>query len=156
MQPISLALDQGFPYPVSVKVVSPGTLNPLVPGPAPPWDAGIYIAASGDSPSIPLNPVLPGGDTGGENCLSDNLFASFTTYLMYQPPAVGSIPTVWVPLQYAIWSVDATSSYSGGIWSVPALTGSRWAPPSGASSMYFPQWSMVANTTPALVDVPGT
>ena len=153
MQPVSSALDQGFPYPTSITVTSPGTLDDSTPGPSPPWGAGTYIAASGDSPSLPLTPVLPTGDTGGSNWLSDNLDASFTTFLMYEPPNVDGYPTAWVPLQYAIWSINATSTYIGGIWSAPTLTGSGWTPPSESSTTYFPQWDMVSAGTQELVDL---
>ena len=74
----------------------------------------------------------------------------FSTWVMYNPPAVGSQGTIWVPLQSYAWDWAFTSVWNG-IW--PLTTAS---PMTAADDPHYqpngpmntpPQWGMIQNNS---------
>jgi len=76
---------------------------------------------------------------------TESMNLSFQDYLMFEPSG-GSGNNIYVPLTMLTWSVNASATYNGGIWTVnpnSTVTG----PTKPVDTTTFPQWTNVFYNT---------
>jgi len=86
-----------------------------------------------DSPSFALAHSLFNSIT--------SIFDQFQDYIMFRPDAGNKGNNIYVPLGKMAWKWSASTTYSGGSWSVPTYSVTR--PRSPDASYEFPQWPNV-------------
>jgi hypothetical protein len=94
-----------------------------------------------DSPAI----TISGGNPNG-TLTKLTAYDTLTTWVMYNPPAVGSQGTVWVPLSDYAWSWSGTVSWLNAKWTLTAGTPVNAAAEphyTATSTLDWPQWSLV-------------
>jgi hypothetical protein len=116
-------LDTGFPLPGHWSVSVPSGSTTSAGGPE-----------NGDNPGTPAYTATK---------ITSN--EMFTTWLMYQPPYIGSINNViWVPIAMYSWSWGGTATETNGIWAFSGLSpASSGSGGSASATSTYPTWTLI-------------
>ena len=138
----TIGLDTAFPCPYGYTANPDGSPGASVSS-GYTWDVS-SIGISGDKPGSSYSPAAIPGDNGGTNWYTATMQDSFTTWVMYMPPAsaTGTKGIIWVPLQKLAWSENITVSNTSGVWALnpgSAVTSAA----SGTDANDPPGWSNV-------------
>ncbi len=130
-------LDVGFPYPFGFNQNTNGSFT--ANNNSYTWQIGNKGFAS-DKPNQSY--ALSVSDGGGNAWYSSVASDHFSTWLMYQPPAVGGQPTIYVPLMTLTWSWGGGASLNTATNKWSASEGPPFIPGSASATDDYPSWNL--------------